>query len=133
MAPEECQQATATAVLDLVRHFLSVILRYDFWTRIPEWQPIGHSHQELTALNGLLVAKGVEYDLLALQTYMMHEPAMNLNQEWVRSMRLEDARMQVLLHISHIWHRLANLGRIYEEMAREWFLPTYPAPLLVEI
>ncbi|HEX5871583.1 MAG TPA: DUF4365 domain-containing protein [Longimicrobium sp.] len=132
-APEDDQRAAATAALDLVRHFLAVILRYDFWTRIPEWQPIGHSYGELTALQGLLVAKGVEHDLLALQTYLMYEPAMNRSQEWVRSMRLEDARRQVLLHVSQLWHRLANLSRIYEEMGREWFLPTYLAPLLVEI
>lgn len=132
-APEEHQRATATAVLDLVRHFLSVILRYDFWTRIPEWQPIGHSHQELAALHGLLLGRGVEHDLPALQTYLTYEPAMNRSQDWVRSMRLEDARLQVLLHVSQIWHRLANLGRMYEELGREWFLPTYLAPLLVEI
>jgi len=126
-------QNAATAALDLVRHFLSIVLRYDFWNRIPEWQPIGHAHQELTALHGLLVAKGVEHDLRALQSYLVHEPATNRNEEWVRSLRLEDARMQVLLHVSDIWHRLANLSRMYEELGREWFLPTYLAPLLVDI
>lgn len=131
--PDEMQGVAVTAVLDLVRHFLSIILRYDFWIRIPEWQPIGNAHQELTALHGLLVARGVEHDLLALQSYLVHEPSTNRSEEWVCSMRLEDARMQVLLHVSDIWHRLANLSRMYEELGREWFLPTYLAPLLSDI
>jgi hypothetical protein len=132
-APEPVQRAAATALLDLVRHFLAVVLRYDFWTRIPEWQPIGGSHRELLALQELLSAPGVESNLVALQAYLLHEPAMNRNAEWVRSMELGETRMQVLLHITYIWHRLANLSRIYEELGREWFLPTYFAPLLVDI
>jgi hypothetical protein len=132
-APEEYQREAAAAVLDLARHFLSVILRYDFWTRIPEWRPIGHSHRELTALHGLLLAKGVEHDLFALQTYLMHEPAMNRDPDWVRSMDLAEARTHLLHHINYIWHRLANMSRIYEELGREWFLPTHLARGLVEI
>jgi hypothetical protein len=132
-APEGDQREAATAVLDLVRHFLSVILRYDFWTRIPEWQPISHSHRELAALHGLLLARGVEHDLHALQTYLMHEPAMNRDPDWVRSMDLTEARTHLLHHIDHIWHRLANMSRIYEELGREWFLPTHLATGLVEI
>lgn len=132
-APEPVQRAAATMLLDLVRHFLAVILRYDFWTRIPEWQPIGDSHRELVALQGLLSATDVEHDLQALQTYLLHEPAMNRNAEWVRSMELSEARIHVMLHISHVWHRLANLSRMYEELAREWFLPTYLTTLLVDV
>jgi hypothetical protein len=131
--PESVQRTTATGMFDLVRHFLAVILRYDFWTRIPEWRPIGQSHQELNALQGLLGGSGVEHDLAALQTYLLHEPATNRSEPWVRSMDLTEARTHVLHHVSHVWHRLANLSRIYEELGREWFLPTYLAPGLVEI
>ena len=34
---------------------------------------------------------------------------------------------EVLLfqEIRALWHQLSNLGAIYEEVCREWFLPTY--------
>ena len=35
------------------------------------------------------------------------------------------APIALMLAISTLWNQLANLGRIYEEMCREWFLPTY--------
>lgn len=129
-APEPVQREAATALLDLVRHFLAVVLRYDFWTRIPEWRPIGHSHRELLALQGLLSARGVEHDLLALQTYLFHEPRTNSSAEWMRSMELGEARMHAMLRVTHIWQRMTNLSRMYEELVREWFLPTYLATLL---
>jgi hypothetical protein len=132
-APEAHQRVVASRVLGLARHFLSVILRYDFWTRMPEWQPIAYSYGELRALHDLLSGGEVERDLSALQTYLMHDPATNRDQDWVRSMTLADARAHTLHHISHIWFRLANLSRIYEEPGREWFLPTYLATGLVDI
>jgi hypothetical protein len=132
-APEAHQRAVANRVLDLARHFLSVILRYDFWTRMPEWQLIAYSHRELRALHDLLSGVGVEHDLPALQTYLLHDSAMNRDPDWVRSMGLAEARAHMLHHISHIWFRLVNLSRIYEELGREWFLPTYLATGLVDI
>jgi hypothetical protein len=132
-APEAHQRAVANRLLDLVRHFLSVILRYDFWTRMPEWQLIAYSHRELRALHVLLSGVGVEHDLTALQTYLLHDPAMNRDPDWVCSIELAEARAHVLHHVGHIWFRLANLSRIYEEIGREWFLPTYVATGLVDI
>jgi hypothetical protein len=50
---------------------------------------------------------------------------MKRDEQWVRSLELPGARAEVLHHIGFIWRRLANLARVYQELGREWFLPTY--------
>jgi hypothetical protein len=117
----------ARALLDLVRHFLSIILRYDFWTRMPEWQPIRWSHHELLALQALLEQRDVERDLAALTRYLLTEPAMKRDSQWVASLDVAGARIELADHIGYVWHRLRNLGAIYEELVREWLLPTHLA------
>ncbi len=115
------------ALLNLVRHFLSVILRYDFWTRMPEWQIVRWSHHELLALRDLVQEQGVENDLARLKTSFLTEPAMRRDPDWVASLDLSGARSHLADHIGQIWHRLWNLGGIYEELVREWLLPTHLA------
>jgi hypothetical protein len=132
-APERLQEKETRETLELVRHFLPVVLRYDFWTRMPEWVLINYSYQELLALQGLLRSEDITNDLPALQHYLLNEPAMKREERWVRSMELPEARAEVLGHIGFIWHRLANLARVYEEYGREWFLPTYLSGMHVDI
>lgn len=122
---ESLQREQAPAVLELVRHFLLTILRYDSWTRIPEWVLIDFSYQELLALDDLLRHDDSYNDLPALRHYLLNEPASRREEHWVRSMGLQEARAEVFGHIGLIWHRLTNLARVYEEVGREWFLPTY--------
>ncbi len=123
----------ANATLDLVRHFLVVVLRHDFWTRIPEWMLIEYSYQELLALQDLLRRDDIHDDLPALQHYLLNEPAMKRAERWVRSMELSDARAELIHHIESIWHRLTNLARAYQEYGREWFLPTYLSEAHAEV
>lgn len=121
---EESRSDAASDIVDLVRHFLAVILRYDFWERMPEWRSIAWSHRELVTLQELTMRRGVEDDLAALHAYLLAEPAMRRREEWVLSLDLPGAQAEVISHIGFIWQRLANLARMYEEMGREWFLPT---------
>jgi hypothetical protein len=130
---ETDQRERARAMLDLTRHFLGIVLRYDFWTRIPEWYPIASSHTELIALWGFLNEVAVEEDLARLTAYLRNDPVTRRDPGWVQSLTLSAARGEVLSHIISIWKRLENLGAIYEETGREWFLPTALSQDLVEI
>lgn len=127
---EARQEETARGALDLVRHFLAIILRYDFWTRMPEWRPVVRSHQELRVLELLLQNPRVESDINAIRAYLLNEPAMRRDPQWVNGLSLPAAREELLAHIGQIWHRLWNLGGMYEEVVREWLLPTYLADIL---
>lgn len=109
-------------LLDLVRHFLTVLLRYDFWTRIPEWPPIRASYDELIALQKVLRQEDVERDPTTLLRYLREAPHSWYDTELIKREML-NARPIFMTHVGMIWHRLSNLGRIYEERAREWFLP----------
>lgn len=119
------QEKEERATLDLVRHFLAAVMRYDFWTRMPEWVLIGNSHRELLVLQSLLRGADVHNDLPALQAYLLNEPSMRREERWVRSMQLPEARAELYSHLGFVWDRLTNLARVYEEFGREWFLPTY--------
>jgi len=130
---DERRDASAAALLDLVRHFLAVVLRYDFWERMPEWLPIGWSYRELVALREMVVQPQVETDLAAIRSYLLTEPVMRRNEEWVRSLDLPGAQSEFIGHVTSVWGRLTNLGLMYEEVGREWFLPTSLADTLVDI
>lgn len=109
-------------LLDLVRHFLTILLRYDFWTRFPEWPLIRISYDELTALEEILRQGDVEHDPNTLLRYLREAPHAWYNTALLEEKRL-DVRHVVMTHVTLIWGRLSNLGGIYEERAREWFLP----------
>jgi hypothetical protein len=130
---DESRQEAASVLTELIQHFLIVIQRYDFWERVPEWQPIGWSHRELVALRELLKLPGVVHDLAAIRSYLLAEPAMRRNAEWVGSLDLPGAQAELFSHIGFVWERLANLSRMYEELVREWFLPTNLSTYLGDI
>jgi hypothetical protein len=129
---DESRDAEAAALLNKVRHFLAVVLRYDFWERMPEWQPIGWSYEELKVLREITIRPGAENDLEAIRTYLLAEPSMWRDEQWVRSLDLSGARYELFAHARRIWERLENLSRMYEEIAREWFLPTSLSDALVD-
>jgi hypothetical protein len=73
---DETRNEAAAAFLDLVRHFLAVVLRYDFWQRVPEWLPIWWSYQELVALREMVNQPHAETNVAAIRSYLLTEPAM---------------------------------------------------------
>lgn len=121
----EVQREAARAVMDLVRHFLVVILRYDFWSRIPEWTPIPWAYAELTVLQQFISRPDADHDLDGLREYLLNQPGVRRDEAFVQSWDLASTQLEFYLEVLRIWGRLANLARIYEELVREWFLPTY--------
>jgi hypothetical protein len=132
-APSEAfQEEAAEKLMELVRHFLAIDLRYDFWTRIPEWEPIGWSHRELQALHDIARDPATDKDLEKIRDYLRTQPGAHRSEDRVRTMPLMEAQAEFYAEVRAIWRRLDNLSRMYEEIAREWFLPTYLSTLLCE-
>lgn len=124
-APSEpAERDAGRELLYLGRHFLSIILRYDFWTRMPEWEPIGWAYQELRILGRLIEDTAVVEDLTRVRQYLVGQPWFPLMDEYVMALSPADAQRHLYSHVVALWNRLANLARMYEELAREWFLPT---------
>lgn len=117
----------------LVRHFLAVDLRYDFWTRMPEWKPIEWSFWEISQLAGFLAGDLLD-DCDALRRYLATSlfSFEELSPAYLNGLELPDLQRTLAMRIQLIWGRLSNLSRIYEELAREWFLPTYLSHALTE-
>jgi hypothetical protein len=132
-APSEpAQQKAAQGLMALVRHFLSIDLRYDFWNRVPEWKPIGWSHVELRYLDRFLRDPAADQSLAGLRDYLATYPAYPLRRDYVEELDLSEAQGHFYAHLVQVWERLDNLSRMYEELVREWFLPTSLATLLGE-
>jgi hypothetical protein len=82
--------------VEMLNTFVNAALRLDIWTNHEFWKPIKDSHKDLVAFKRAL-ADGVPQEQ---HVAMLHTA------------------------YSHIWHKLANLGNMYEELCREWCLPT---------
>lgn len=121
----ERERNAARMLMETLRHFLIVILRYDFWTRVPEWQPIGWSYTEIGALNDFIRRPDADEDLDALREYLLNQPGVWRDEAFVRSWELGVTRVEFYLEVVRIWDRLRNLSGMYEELVREWFLPTH--------
>lgn len=69
----------------------------------------------------------MEYPKKRVYQHIMEDRSLRIVRDLLpdHSLDLAEARAHVLHHISHIRSRLANPSRIYEELVREWFLPTH--------
>ena len=94
-------ETSADLDLEMLRVFTQSALRQDIWRAHDFWEPIQWSLRELKDVEQAL-ADGIDpKDLDAFKQYC------------------DD----------HVWRRLCNLGNMYEELVREWFLPTVLAQL----
>jgi hypothetical protein len=130
-APEVFEERAASALVELIRHFLAIDLRYDFWTRIPEWQSIAGLHRKLLALNEFLQDPGAIGDAETLRAFLLSRPGYH-NEPYFRVLPLLDLRAAFLTDVLFTWRALDNLSGMYEELVREWFLPTFLSTLLCE-
>lgn len=87
--------------LEMIKTFTNVSLRQDIWAGHEFWNPIQLSHNEL----------------------------IDLQQNLSAGIQSEDYEPFLAYCTDHVWHRLANLANMYEELVREWFMPTYLATL----
>lgn len=106
---------------DQAAYFARVLLRYDFWDSCQWWGLIAHVHEALlrfagTGSPGLMrMAEGAtlpDYD------ERCWTDGFSGHREYSRR---ELLRFQ---EIRQLWDELANVGNVYEEICREWFLPT---------
>lgn len=129
---EEAQRNAGDAMMELLRHFLAVIRRYDFWIKVPEWMPIGWSGAEIAALQEFVLRPEADRDLDSLRDYLLNQPGVRRDEALVRTWDSDFTRLEFYLETLRIWGRLSNLARMYEEVVREWFLPTYLSATLTE-
>lgn len=103
----------------LAGHFLDTVLAYDFWKTTSAWRAVEIAHVDAQVTAQLIsgVLSGEPLDSLLGQTI----PGVPVLSE------SRDEMLEVLLtsKVKETFDRLANLGNMFEEICREWYLPTY--------
>lgn len=100
-------------LISLAQHFAKILLRYDFWEDT-NWKILEYY---LDA-----VRKCLEIDETAI-THSCPDPidipylSDEESQEWLKEIKQRNS-------ITQIWEGLSSLPRCYEEVCREWLLPT---------
>lgn len=88
--------------IEMISTFVETAIRQDIWAGHEFWHPIQQSFNELNGLKCKL--KG--------------------------GIKPEDYQDFLGYCYFPVWYRLANLGNMYEELVREWFMPTFLAQLI---
>ena len=96
------EKIPAQQVIETVKSFACSALKQDIWHFDDYWSPIAWSHQELNELL-IEIEKGIN----------------------------PQEMLWFLQSCQQIWSRLDNLSNIYEDLVREWFLPTFLSQLMV--
>jgi hypothetical protein len=100
------------------KYFAERLLQYDFWSKCEAWGLIERLHQHLQSL----LKKGVPGQLRA---YPVTNTA--AYKQWVDQYGDRYALKDLLnsFDIRALWASLSNVGNTFEEICREWFLPTF--------
>lgn len=90
-----------TTGVNMIETFVEIILNQDIWDSHEFWKPIGWSFEDLIDLRAK-IKNGIKE---------------------------EDYQNFLLYRSEQIWSKLSNLANMYEELVREWFMPTYFAQI----
>lgn len=101
---------------DLILHFINIIKKYDFWTKTAMWSPILEMYNELKSIENYFISLNETNNKSVFETDLENEKSdlFNLPEK-------EFLQMKVFPE----WDRLCNLSNMFEELCREWFLPTF--------
>lgn len=119
---QELNYTSNSELINRANHFAEVLLRYDFWQSCDWWKPIGEAYIQLCNL--LQDGKPHLWDYQA-----KHKDELLTSEGWQDNFCHSDEtysykEIEQFRDIRLLWQQLANLGAIYEEICREWFLPT---------
>jgi hypothetical protein len=111
-------QMRASDEVVTIMHFASIAGSYDFWENTWAWPALSITHQYLKNMTRNLV----RFRDGELPEEIYYEQVQKLPTEIPRQSM---ASFLLLSDIQSTWDRLANLGNMFEEICREWYLPTY--------
>lgn len=101
--------------INKIKRFLEIIMRYDFWNLEPQWPALTMCYNDIKYLHELI------YESVENQNKMISE---RFNIDIGNNDREEFIFKMIVLPT---WDRLVNMGCIYEEICKEWHLPTFLA------
>lgn len=119
----ELEYVEDKSIKERCRYFAKILLQMDLGNSSPGWLPLKILYDELNAL----VSEGNVGKYLHLNPEIenmmvcerdpseYNDPGETYSaKEWIQ-----------IEYLRHLWNELANIGRIYEDNCREWYLPTW--------
>lgn len=120
----ELQYVDDAELLETTQRFARSLLRSDVWSSCSFWAPIALAYENLKSL----IKDGNPRIFTMRSSANPNErPARTwLGPSGNESQLYTQAEVLRFMEIRTLWSQLANIGRMHEEICREWFLPTSP-------
>lgn len=112
---------------ELILRFISIIKEYDFWDTKVVWPPLEGMYNTLLEIESFFSSNVLEEKLRILESRGFSNNILkNFVDDTDSTTMLNDIIDIYTTHcVFPYWDKLCNLGNIYEEICKEWFLPTY--------
>ena len=112
---------------ELILHFISIIKAYDFWDTKVIWPPLVGMYDTLLEIEAFLAADNIFEKVKILKSHGFTDDRIAdiIDTTDANTQMQNITEMYTVLFALPYWDHLCNLGNIYEEVCKEWFLPTY--------
>lgn len=111
-------EVVASRELVTIQHFISIAISYDFWNNTYAWPAFGVNYQHLLHIDKCISEINDEKTLL--ETYSKRIVDFDSLAD-----KLAACQYLFITDIKVTWDRLSLCGNMFEEICREWYLPTY--------
>lgn len=121
---EDLKYCNAYELEDEVRHFLDIILRSDVWSACDYFPALKFAKEEID----YYVEHGITRDaerIIAHRIQAGEDVDEEIWEATFSSAPVSFRKAQSHWGILHLWEQLENVGDIFEDTIKEYFLPTY--------
>jgi len=112
------------SLVETAQYFAQILLRYDFWSQDGLWHPMKTAHEHLENL----VNTGRPQPFVSSKEKDGKPNKKDFEDEWYTphsgNRYFPREETLVFMEIRTLWNQLENLGAMYEEICREWSIPT---------
>lgn len=105
-------------------YFAKILLRYDFWTSKETWHPMKVAHQHLMNLVDHSCPDMFEKRPSTHEENQVEDDTRKWTSAHSGNREYSEKEMLVFMQIRTLWDQLLNLGAMYEDVCREWNIPT---------
>lgn len=112
------------SLIETAQYFANILLRYDFWTQDGLWHPMKRAHEHLRNLVITGNPRLFESTNINNNDHQEEDEEENWTTLYSGNRAFSEREIYVFMQIRALWDQLENLGAMYEEICREWSLPT---------
>lgn len=121
---EDLKYCSAYDLEDEVRHFLSIILRSDVWSACDYFPALKYARGEIDYYVEHGITREAE-NMIAHSIETGEDVDAEIWEVSYRNSPISFREAQSHMGLLHLWERLENVGDIFEDTIKEYFLPTY--------